>query len=216
METTPKNESATVRQRLAIAFGIGLLAAIGCMVFGATRFAILSGWDVTILVYGLGVLVTVWGMGATETKSHAVREDPGRTLADVLLVAASVASLGAVMALILNASHSSGITKATEITLGLVSVVLSWVMVHLTYMLKYARLYYGQPEGGVDFNERSSPQYTDFAYMAFTLGMTFQVSDTSLQTKAIRATALRHALLSYLFGTIIIATTINALVSLSG
>jgi uncharacterized membrane protein len=76
-------------------------------------------------------------------------------------------------------------------------------------------LYYGQPEGGINFNEQASPDYKDFAYLAFTLGMTFQVSDTDLQTKTIRGTALRQSLLAYLFGTVIIATTINTLASLS-
>ncbi|MDT5017597.1 MAG: hypothetical protein QOD39_3757, partial [Mycobacterium sp.] len=75
--------------------------------------------------------------------------------------------------------------------------------------LRYAMLFYSGPEGGVNFNQPSSPRYTDFAYLAFTIGMTFQVSDTDLRTPAFRATALRHALLSYLFGAVIVATTIN-------
>ncbi|HXL15932.1 MAG TPA: DUF1345 domain-containing protein, partial [Streptosporangiaceae bacterium] len=69
--------------------------------------------------------------------------------------------------------------------------------------------YYEVPEGGVDFNQDEQPCYRDFAYLALTVGMTFQVSDTNLRTTAIRATALRHALLSYLFGTVILAATIN-------
>jgi uncharacterized membrane protein len=67
----------------------------------------------------------------------------------------------------------------------------------------------------VDFNEASRPRYADFAYLAFTLGMTFQVSDTALTTREVRATALRHALLSYLFGAVIIATTINLVAGLT-
>jgi len=97
----------------------------------------------------------------------------------------------------------------------LVSVVVSWAVVHTLFLLKYARLYYGTPEGGVDFTGHGRPQYSDFAYLAFTIGMTFQVSDTSLQTKELRATVLKQALLSYVFGTVIIATTINTVVSLS-
>jgi uncharacterized membrane protein len=81
--------------------------------------------------------------------------------------------------------------------------------------LRYARLYYTGPDGGIDFNEDGRPQYSDFAYLAFTIGMTFQASDTDLTTKEIRATALPHALLAYLFGAIIIATTINLLAGLA-
>jgi uncharacterized membrane protein len=83
------------------------------------------------------------------------------------------------------------------------SVVLSWTVVH------NARLYYTGPNGGINFNQQAPPCYSDFAYLAFTIGMTFQVSDTDLQTAEIRATALRQALLSYLLGAVILATTIN-------
>ncbi len=156
-------------------------------------------------------------MDAAATVSHAKREDPGRAWTDILLIIASVASLIAVGFLVVQAAQNSGLTKALDIGLGLVSVIVSWCTVHTIYALKYARLYYGgpEPEGGIDFNETEPPRYSDFAYLAFTLGMTFQVSDTDLQTKAIRATALRHALLSYVFGTVIVASTINAVVSLS-
>lgn len=71
----------------------------------------------------------------------------------------------------------------------------------------------GNP-GGIDFNESSAPSYPDFAYLALTIGMTFQVSDTALSTNAFLRLALRHALLSYMFGTLIIATTINHIAGL--
>ena len=93
-------------------------------------------------------------------------------------------------------------------------MVLSWVLVHVVHTLTYARLYYTDEEGGVDFNTPSPPRYSDFAYLAFIIGMTFQVSDTALQASRMRAVALRQALLSYLFGTVIIATTINLIVNL--
>jgi len=82
------------------------------------------------------------------------------------------------------------------------------------YTLRYADLYY-QHEGGLDFNQTEEPDYRDFAYLAFTIGMTYQVSDTNLRLKAVRRTALRHALLSYLFGAVIIAMTINIVASLA-
>jgi uncharacterized membrane protein len=87
-------------------------------------------------------------------------------------------------------------------------------MIHTVYALRYAEIYYRDPVGGVDFGDTKSPVYADFAYLAFTLGMTFQVSDTTLSRREFRAAALRQALLSYLFGTIIIATTINLIAGL--
>jgi len=198
-----------------IALVMGIIAGIVCALTGSLRFIPLVGWDATVLVYVLWVWLGVWRMSADETKSHAVMENPGRTLTDTVLLLASIASIGAVVVLLVDASNSAGLTKATDIGLGLASIVLSWILVHTTYLLKYASLYYGQPEGGVEFNDKEKPRYQDFAYLAFTLGMTFQVSDTDLVTKEVRVTALKHALLSYVFGTVIIATTINTLASLS-
>lgn len=206
---------ASAGKRIVAALVAGVLVAVICVLFGAAKYAALASWDTVILVYGVWTWLAVRGMSAQDTKRHAISENPGRAAADILLLCASVASIVAVISVVTHSHGSSGTTKAIEIALGLVSIVLSWATVHTTYMLKYARLYYGQKEGGIDFNERDSPKYTDFAYLAFTLGMTFQVSDTDLQTKEIRAAAINHALLSYLFGTVIIATTINTLASIS-
>ena len=215
MATIPKHSPASTRKRFAIAIAVGLAVGIICLLAGAAKFAALAGWDATVFTYGCWVWLSVWNMNAQDTKDHALRENPGRVLADTVLLLAAVASIGAVAILLIDASSSTGLAKAVDISLGLVSIVLSWGMVHTVYMLKYARLYYSVPSGGVSYNEKDPPRYSDFAYLAFTLGMTFQVSDTDLQTKEIRATALKHALLAYLFGTVIIATTINTLASLS-
>lgn len=215
MTVTTARTLATARTRLLTALLAGVIAGAICAMTGVTKYAPLIIWDVVVFVYGLWVWLAVWPMNAVETKSHAVSENPGRTLADAFLLFASVASIAAVVVLLIDASNSEGIKKVISICLGLASIILSWAMVHTVYMLRYARSYYGQPEGGIDFNEKDSPRYQDFAYLAFTLGMTFQVSDTDLMTKDIRKTALKHALLSYVFGTVIIATTINTLASLS-
>ena len=85
----------------------------------------------------------------------------------------------------------------------------SWALVHTVFTLKYARLYYAGTPGGIDFNDNGAPDYRDFAYLAFTVGMTFQVYDTDIKAKAIRRTVLRHAWLSFPLVAVIIATTIN-------
>jgi uncharacterized membrane protein len=87
--------------------------------------------------------------------------------------------------------------------------------VHTIFTLRYARLYYYGADGGIDFNQSEPPDYGDFAYVAFSIGMTFQVSDTSLSGREMRRTALKHSLLSYLFGTGVLATTINLVASIS-
>jgi uncharacterized membrane protein len=93
-------------------------------------------------------------------------------------------------------------------------VAASWISVHTVFALRYARLYYTGPPDGIDFNQHEDPNYVDFAYLAFTLGMTYQVSDTNLKNRTIRSTALSQALLSFVLGAIILAITINLVAGL--
>lgn len=203
----------SAKKRLVVALAGGVIIALVVILNGAATFAPLVAWDTVAIIYIGSLWTAIWGMDAPETKSHASTEDPGRGVTNILLISSSIASLIAVGFMIMQASSSSGVGKALEVALALLSVIISWAVVHTIYSLKYGDLYYSKPEGGVDFSE-GPPKYTDFAYLAFTIGMTFQVSDTTLKTQAMRKTALKHALLSYLFGAVIIATTINTLASL--
>ncbi|MGI8921679.1 MAG: DUF1345 domain-containing protein [Solirubrobacteraceae bacterium] len=173
------------------------------------------GWDAVGIVYLTWMWGAIWPLDDKGTARRALREDPGKVAADVLLLSAAVMSLIAVGLVLVEAGQSSGATKEQLVGLGILSVVVSWGVVHTVFTLRYARLYYAGASRGVDFNEKDQPRYSDFAYLAFCIGMTFQVSDTDLQTKEIRATALRHALLSYLLGAVIIATTINLIAGLT-
>lgn len=127
---------------------------------------------------------------------------------------ASVACLVGVGLALLKAAESEGSGEALLVALAVISVVESWAVVHTVFTLRYARLYYTAPEGGIDFNDDPHPDFLDFAYVAFTIGMTYQISDTDLTTRPMRRTALRHTLLSFLFGTFIVAITINAVAGL--
>jgi uncharacterized membrane protein len=200
---------ASASTRAAAAAVVGACAGTLASLPGSWQLGLLLGWDVTAVVYVVWTWATIWPRDPGATARLAVREDPGRATADVLVLVASVASLLAV-ALVISAG-SSGDSSGSDLraALAVVSVVLSWSVVHTVFTARYARLYYTGPDGGVDFNQEAPPRYADFAYLAFTLGMTFQVSDTDLESPEIRATALRHALLSYLFGAVILATTIN-------
>ena len=193
---------------------VGLLAGSLSAGLGAPHYAPLLGWDAAASCFSVWAWATVSRMDASETSEHARREDPTRAATDILLLTASVASLIAVGVVLVAASTSHGTSKGLLAGLAAASVALSWLLVHTLFTLRYARLYYST-DGGVDFNQKEPPRYVDFAYLAFTIGMTFQVSDTDIQTTAIRAAALRHALLSYLFGAIILATSVNFIVGLS-
>lgn len=176
--------------------------------------AVLLGWDVAALLYLLRVWSRVLPMGANECSADAVREDPSRAVADSVILLAAIAELASVGLILVKVANAHGGMKAFLLTIGVLSVVFAWGAVHTMFTLRYARIYYTSPDGGVDFNEKSPPDYIDFAYLAFTIGMTFQVSDTDLTAKAIRRTALRHTLISYLFGAVIIGLVINVVASL--
>jgi uncharacterized membrane protein len=194
---------------LAAAAGVGLVAGTVAALTAPWQTTPLLGWDAAALTWVMIVWVRIRRLDAVATSAHATRDDPQRATADALLLVASVASLVGVVLGIIKAGSAHGDQRAFLFAWGIVTVVVSWAVVHTVYTLRYAGLYYAGPDGGVDFNEDDKPCYVDFAYLAFTIGMTYQVSDTNLTTKAIRHTALRHALLSYIFGTIIIAATIN-------
>jgi uncharacterized membrane protein len=202
--------AVTVRALVSTVAGVAL--GIGVSTAMEWRYGLLLGWITGMAVFVAWTWAIIWPMDTYSTARHAVREDPGRALTDVVVVLAAIASLAAV-GLLLTLGNSSG-GKDLHAALSVGSVALAWSSVHTMFTTRYARLYYGGPDGGIDFNETEPPKYSDFAYLAFTIGMTFQVSDTSLGTKELRATALRHALLSYLFGTCIIASMINLLAGL--
>jgi uncharacterized membrane protein len=202
--------------RLAVVAAVGLIAAIITLLLGTPNYAPAVGWDVAATALLLWVWLTIWPMSSDDTAAHATREDPTRPVSDIVLLGASVVSLAAVGFFLVQASAAKGATQDMLAAVGVATVALSWIVVHTVFTLRYALLYHAGHDGGIDFNQSTPPRYSDFAYLAFTLGMTFQVSDTDLKTPAIRATALRHALLSYLFGAVIVATTINLVAGLGG
>jgi uncharacterized membrane protein len=200
--------------RAGISLLVGVIVGAAVAVLGAAEYAPAAGWDGAALTLLVWTWLTIWPMGAHATETHATREDPTRPLSDVILLVAAVASLAAVVFLLVQASSAKGSEKDIIAAVGVVTVALSWLLVHTIFTLRYAMLYYLGHPGGISFNQSTAPRYSDFAYLAFTLGMTFQVSDTDLQTTDIRSTALRHALLSYLFGAVIVATMINLVAGL--
>jgi uncharacterized membrane protein len=214
----PGNNSPThssARTQLAVGAAAGIIVGVSTALAGTGREAPLLGCCTLAALYCAWVWVSVWPMDAATTAAHAQAEDPARDLADALLLAASIASLLAVGLVLFGAGSQHGATKYVQIALAVTSVAFSWLLVHTVFTLKYARLYYSDPVGGVDFKEQEPPQYSDFAYLAFTIGMTFQVSDTDLRTKAFRRAALRHALISFPLGTVIIATSVNLVAGLA-
>jgi uncharacterized membrane protein len=200
--------------RLGVAAVIGLVAGVLTTVFGSWLYAPTVGWDVLALVFTSTVWFGIWRMSAETTAQRATREDPSRATSDLLTLCAAVASLAAIGIVLVRAHHSQGAAQIGLATLGLASIAVSWLTVHTIFTLRYALIYYTEPVGGIDFNEPTRPSYKDFAYLAFTIGMTFQVSDTNLTKSDVRHTALRHGLLSYMFGSLILAAAVNIIAGL--
>jgi uncharacterized membrane protein len=201
------------RNRLLLCLAVGVVAFVVSFPFTEWQIAILTGWSATSATFIATVYFSIRGKNSEETKAAATSEDDSRTAAEAILVGASLGSLVGVGLALIAASSTQGLVKSEITALAVLSVVLSWAAVHVVFALRYARLYYAIG-GGINFHSDADPDFRDFLYIALTIGMTFQVSDTDIGAKAIRMAALRHALLSYLFGVVVVATTINVVATL--
>lgn len=198
------------KRRTVTAVVAGAIVLVVALVLGADWPVALTGsWGVAALVIVLVVWIRIYSMDAEQTKANARSEDFSRPTSDLVVLIASVSSLGAIAYTLARAGESHGTTKGLLIALALSVVSLSWLTVHTLYLVRYGDQYYQDPIGGIEFNDEEPPDYRDFAYLALTIGMTFQVSDTTLKSKAMRGLAIRHALLSFLFVAVIGSLAIN-------
>jgi len=204
------------RRRVAEAAASGVVAGAIAAWLLPWQLVVLVAWDVAAATVLLRVWFHVGRMDGATTQLHATREDDSRTGAGFLLITAGTVSLVGVAFAFLEANSTTAAMGVILRGAGVLTIALSWGVIHTVFALRYANLYYSDPVGGIDFKDKGTedPDYRDFAYTAFTIGMTFQVSDTDITTHKVRRTALRHALLSFLFGAVILATTINVIASL--
>ena len=202
----------TVAVRISVAALLGVTVALAVANTVGWRFA-LAGWVVAAGVYVAWTRFILGRMDAEQTRRWVTREDPTRWVADVVIVSASIASLAGVGYVVAAGSGSdTGALQAAVV--GILTVAASWFAVHTLFTVHYARLYYSDEPGGINFHDPEPPCFQDFAYVAYTVGMTYQVSDTEIGLRSIRATVLRHALLSYLLGAVVLAVTINLIAGL--
>jgi uncharacterized membrane protein len=200
--------------KVLVAAAVGVVVALTLTSTAVT--ALLGGWASAGLVFIVWTLLTILPMGPSATVEHALREEPARFVERAIVLLAAVASLAGLAVVV--AGGGLGRNVLTTVVV-LASIVASWGCVHTMFALRYARLYYTDPVGGIDFHAAPgdpAPAYSDFTYVAFTIGMSFAVSDTDLGTTAMRRTAQAHALLAYLYGTVIVALLVNLVASLAG
>jgi len=153
----------------------------------------------------------LWPMDATSTRAHVRHEDFNPRLDELVVMGAALLGLGGIVGLMLAGGAKAGRAPAA---LSVFGVFMAWAALHLMYAARYAFHYYADgSEGGIDFNEEDyQPSFRDFLYFSYNLGMTYQVSDTAVTASKIREVALRHCLLSYVFGVAVLATVINLVV----
>ena len=224
--------SSSGSRRLLVSAGVGLAVAVVLVAVGLLRYAVLAGLTTVAGTYVVWTYLALRRFKGLGTRAHAQREDPRSGLRQAAATLIILGNLAAVVTLLaLDKSRYADLDAG----LAVLAVVLSWFLLHTLYVPHYARLYYGPAEpgmtetvltvpgtttqvkaaGGIDFNAPGYwPSYADFTYFAFNLGMTFQVSDTSVSHPAIRRLVLGHCLLSYFFATAITATVINLVVGL--
>jgi uncharacterized membrane protein len=196
-------------RRALTCLAVGLLAGALVAGFWEVELGPLLGWTVAAGLALGWVWRISWRQDSEGTKRLA--EEEGRSHStDMWVVLAALTSLVNVV-VALNRSSGRDPVAVVTVLLSLAGVTLSWALVNTVFALKYARLYYvDEPDaGGFDFKQEESPTYSDFAYLAFTVGMSFAVSETEPVQSRTRKVVLGHALLSYLFGTGVVAVAVN-------
>jgi uncharacterized membrane protein len=190
----------------------GLIVAVVLLPFAPWGMALLGGWDAAALTFLLSIWPIIIRADSARAAQLAAREDQTEGSARALLVGASVASLLGVGYALILAGRDSAAPRVLLIGSAVLTVMLSWTVINTVYTLRYADLHFRSKPGGIAFgdeNGQERPSYRDFAYVAFTIGMCYQVSDTTLRDPRIRRAVLAHAILSYLFGVVIVAGSVN-------
>lgn len=203
-----------------------MLIGLGAAVLAGLIVRTHALWTAALAVYDafafviLGLIcVTIALTPYQQIRAVAQRQDVGRTVIFIFVVIVACAALFAVAFIIRHAKPEQHLT--IHLLLALATVVLSWLLMHAVFGLRYAHNFYGNSEtdskkhaGGLQFPGEASPDYRDFAYFSYVIGMTCQVSDVTVTTREMRRLVLLHGVLSFGFNTVILALTINTVSSL--
>lgn len=199
-------------RRALWSLAVGVVAGAAFALVGAPELTPLVIWTVAAGVILVWVWRACWSASPGRTEQLAEAERRTRST-DAAILIASVVSLVAVAEALIRASNQQDIVAVTLVILSVVAVVLAWALVNTVFALKYARLYY-RDDGGIDFKQEDPPAYADFAYVAFTVGMSYAPGENEPGSNRMRRVALGHALLSYTFGTGILAVAVNLVTNL--
>jgi uncharacterized membrane protein len=197
--------------RLILSLGVGALATFLAPPEVGWHARAMVGWDASALLFAVLAWVMIARATPTETRKRAALEDPGRRFVFVIALTSSVFSLFAAIGVL----HKMRTLPATHLpiwtALAVAAVVLSWVVTHTAFTLRYAHLYYRRsgPTLCLRFEGTKAPCDLDFAYFAFTIGMCFQVSDVVITSSRVRRAVLLHSLMSFAYNTTLLALALN-------
>lgn len=183
---------------------IGVLTALLISTMATGLFVILAGWDSAAMMLFVLVCYSFLPLKNGERTKKVVSQEGIRYPAlDLLIILAAMMSIFTAILLL---TRSKG--NSVEIAFCMLSIFITWNLIQLLYSVHYTEMYY-QRNSGVSFNDTQNPNFWDFLYLSYTIGMTYQVSDNSFSTTHFRRVALGHALISFSFSTVLIAITIN-------
>jgi len=214
--------SLDAHHRFIVATLFALVAFVGLHGTGTLGTQLVGAWDVFAFI----VLILAWFVLSTkdpyEVRRNASLQDASQTFLFTVVVSAATVSLFAVFILLGSSKNLSHGDFAAHVTLSVAAIVLSWLLVHTLFGLRYAHIYYidahkferDEIEGGLVFPGDDNPDYLDFAYFSFVIGMTCQVSDVQVSSKTMRRLATVHGLISFMFNTAILAMFVNIVASL--
>jgi uncharacterized membrane protein len=196
------------RLKLIISIAVGIALALALPSDWPAIARILTGWDTTIALY---LCIVCWTFARSEVSHiamHAEQQDEGRVAVLVLTVTATIASIAAIILLL---GEGKGKSSPPQLLFAAATVILSWAFIHLIFALHYAHEFYTKtpPVGGLEFPGGKKPDYWDFTYFSFVIGMTFQVSDVEITARGIRRTVLCHGVVAFLFNVALLAIMIN-------
>ena len=199
------------RPRLFSSVAVGVVVTAVCALVTDWRFAtrLLTGWDIAVALYlGLAFHVIVTA-DTREIQEHAAQQDEGQLTILTCTVAAAVASLAAIF-VVLGTTGGTPRPRSPLILAGF-TILLSWAFIHTIFALHYAHEFYDETAGrGMSFpGDEQRPDYLDFVYFSFVIGMTSQVSDVAITSKLVRRTAIAHGVVSFLFNAALLALTVN-------
>ena len=207
---------APALRRAVTVLAVGLAATLALLLYTPWELAVVAGWDAAAATFLGSVWHLILRADGPATEQMATTEDDTRASATVLLAAVCMVSLLGVGFALGLAGDRNGTVKVVLIAVAAGTVALSWVVLNTVYTLRYAHLYFGPGAGGIviEADPPAPPSFRDFAYVAFTVGMTYQVSDTAISNPQTRRTILSQAVLAYIFGVVIVAGAINLIAGL--